>query len=175
MNRTLVDVSVENKHRCMEYHFTLPVVATTLAVISVTVALVVGIAWAAPASKKMETEEPDSAVPAASALTGKPFESKHYAWAKDIKQREAEMKALGVDMSPKPVKVTDTTSTSGVSQASGVSRSAWNAAGTWEDRDISSRALLALRTRLERFCGSTSGGGFAITSVTSCTGTVTLM
>ena len=162
----------------MDFRFALPFAATSIAVIGAI------IYWFSRGSKSMEghaTEDLDLKTTEHSDqrsgnLSGKPIESKHYAWAKDIKVREAEMKALGVDMSPKPILVSDAVSPVPIPvPATGTSRSAWNAAGTWEDRDITARALHSLRTRLEGFSNNSTSGTFAVTAVTSCQGTVSLM
>lgn len=147
----------------------LPAVATALAGILIGTAIFLLLRKGGRAAPM----EDATSGPSPAAAPGKPIESKHYAWAKDIKQREAEMRALGVDMSPQPVKVAEGAAPSS-GAAAGVSRSAWNAAGTWEDRDISARALQTLRARLERFSAVMGDGTFSVTAVNSCTGSVNL-
>ena len=68
----------------------------------------------------------------------KPFESTHYAWAKDVRKREAELRSLGVDYSPKPIHIAAAPAV--VSSTKAGSTSAWNSAGTWEDRDVTTKA-----------------------------------
>ena len=156
--------------------FISPALAATLSAVvlgAIAVALYAGFsrAWS---SERMDSEE--TAAPVTSGPGGRPIDSKHYAWAKDIKQREAELAALGVDTTPKPVRLAGEASPAApvAAAASASSRSAWNAAGTWEDRDISARALQGLRGKLERFSSTAGGATLAVTSVTSCTGTASL-
>jgi hypothetical protein len=145
-----------------------PIVAALLSV-----AFVVGffILQRSGSSSPNMSDEESEASPATESKAGKPFDSKHYAWAKDIKQRADELAALGVDMTPKPIQVE-----SAGTVASKGSGSAWNAAGTWEDRDVSVRAIQLLRESLGCFVATVPGGlSLSFSAVTSCTGTATIM
>lgn len=77
----------------------------------------------------------------------KPFDSSHYDWARESAARKAELDALGVSTAPVPVAIA---APPAAAAAGSASPSAWNAAGTtYEDRDVTSRALPALRAALE--------------------------
>lgn len=154
-----------------------PALAATLSAVvlgAVAVALYAGFSRAWSDNRMDDSEETAPAV--TSGPGGRPIDSKHYAWAKDIKQREAELAALGVDSTPKPVRLAGEASPAApvAAASSASSRSVWNAAGTWEDRDISARALQGLRGKLERFSSTAGGATLAVTAVTSCTGTASL-
>ena len=86
---------------------------------------------------------------------GKPAESAHYAWAKDVASRRAEVAKLGVDHSPKPVSGAQEAPQSTVALAGA---SPWNAAGTWEERDVSERAGVTLESTLLAFSRPVPGG-----------------
>jgi hypothetical protein len=114
--------------------------------------------------------------PAATGGSKLPKQSHHYAWAKDIDSRRAELAALGVSHAPKPV---DASSPLPVPAGAPPTKgSAWNAAGTWESRDISHKAGTLLEEVLRGFArpvgGDGSGMTLRISSVTSRDGSASL-
>ena len=68
----------------------------------------------------------------------------HYAWNDKTASRSAELVAAGVDTSPKPV-ASSSPIESGVTSKGG---SIWNSAGTYEEKDATTRGLSLLRERL---------------------------
>lgn len=87
-----------------------------------------------------------------------PMESatQHYAWNEDTKKRQAELDALGVSI--KPVAVSSTSAAAPPSGATSPLGSAWNTAGTWEERDVTRSATSALESRLAAFVFSPRSG-----------------
>ena len=74
-----------------------------------------------------------------------PSSSDHYAWNTATAQREAELKSYGVTTSPRlvispVVEGGDTNTTTSVG-----TKSPWNTAGTWEERDVSTAARTSLK------------------------------
>ena len=67
----------------------------------------------------------------------------HYAWSSETAKRREEIAKLGGQQGPSRID----TAPSGVPPTSPVERSgsAWNSAGTWEDRDVSSKASSTFR------------------------------
>jgi hypothetical protein len=72
-----------------------------------------------------------------------PSASAHYAWNAATAQRNAELAALNVSTAPRLV-----SSTADVASPTSPGASAWNSAGTWEERDVTSAATVALRAAL---------------------------
>lgn len=73
---------------------------------------------------------------AGDAAGSKLSKSDHYAWAADIKKREEELKKLGVAAGPQAI----SPAAAPLAVASPVVGSAWNAAGTFEEREVSAKA-----------------------------------
>ena len=82
------------------------------------------------------------------APTSAPPKGLHYAWNSDTAKRAAELASLGVDTTPKAV-TTSTAAVAGIASPLPQQASAWNAAGTWEERDVTARAQALLRERLQ--------------------------
>ena len=87
-----------------------------------------------------------------------PSSSDHYAWNATTASREAELKSLGVSISPRRI---DTGGDGAGSAVAGVgapfssssscispTASSWNAAGTWEERNVSVAAHATFKDRL---------------------------
>jgi hypothetical protein len=57
--------------------------------------------------------------------------SNYYGWSKDKAKRSEELKALGVDFTPKPIAPTASNNTDNAGASTQAKGSAWNSAGTW--------------------------------------------
>jgi hypothetical protein len=68
----------------------------------------------------------------------------HYAWNDKTASRSAELVAAGVDTSPKPVASSPVDNGSVTSKGGSI----WNSAGTYEEKDATTRGLSLLRERL---------------------------
>ena len=81
-----------------------------------------------------------------------PTSSEHYSWNASTAQRAAELTAAGVSVAPRRLDGGSTSTSSEAASSPSVAKSpvasSWNAAGTWEERNVSSAALAALRARL---------------------------
>lgn len=73
-----------------------------------------------------------------------PSSSEHYAWNADTARRAADLAALNVNIAPRLV---TSGSSETVASPTGAS-SAWNSAGTWEERVITPSATASLKARL---------------------------
>lgn len=93
--------------------------------------------------------------------TSLPSTSAYYAWSKDKEVRKKELEALGVDHSPKPVASPTATA------ASTTAGSAWNSAGTFEQREVSSKATSLLREHCTAFTATTTVGDMRCKSATA--------
>ena len=102
----------------------------------------------------------DTGAATAPVAAKKPFDSRHYAWAKDVRAREAAVARLGVA----PV----------ASSAAADARSVWNAAGTWEERDVTAKAGPLLADALRSVALRGPHGTVAVTSLTRNAGTASL-
>lgn len=104
-----------------------------------------------------------------------PMESatQHYAWNEDTKKRQAELDALGVSI--KPVPLTSSSAAAPPSGATSPLGSAWNTAGTWEERDVTRSATSALESRLAAFVSSPRSGKRVHMATASVSGSVTLI
>lgn len=98
---------------------------------------------------------------AGSGGTPKAAASQHYAWAQGIASTRATLESLGVDTSPRPA---DGTAAAAAAAPAG-GASAWNAAGTWEEKNVTARATPMLREALtaSRAGGLGPGGALALT------------
>jgi len=79
--------------------------------------------------------------------------SQHYAWNERTKERQKELDLMGVDNRPQPVRAGDISSNGAKSPLG----SAWNSAGTWEERDVSKNACDLFKTMLESFTHNAGG------------------
>jgi hypothetical protein len=108
----------------------------------------------------------------------------HYAWNSKTKERADELAAAGVDTSPKPV--SDAVAAAGllsspqpVAVAPPTAASAWNAAGTYEEKDATPACTALLRERLLRASAPLPGGApemplrLRLPRAATVTGTVT--
>ena len=99
---------------------------------------------------------------------------KHYAWNAETAARQAELERHGGALSPTLV------ASGGGAEAAASPKpalgSAWNTAGTWEERDVSGTALAALAARLREATYPPSAAGRAV-HVVECqvTGKATLI
>jgi hypothetical protein len=107
----------------------------------------------------------------------------HYAWAAETAKRREELAALGVKQGPVALSggpaaaAAATPSPVPVGPAPGAG-SAWNAAGTWEDRDVSGKAAGALRSLAPGRSVQLSSAPalhLRVVSVPKCDGSVTLV
>jgi hypothetical protein len=110
----------------------------------------------------------------------RPIDSAHYQWAKDMERRRQETAALGITYAPRPV-------AAGGAAAQPQqplqqqppppgSGSAWNAGGTWEDREISAKATPMLERAVSTIRMAASDGlVLNIVAVTRCEGAATLI
>ena len=117
---------------------------------------------------------PPSTTPPQSSSSKTPFDSKHYAWAKEVRVREENLRSLGVTSAPGPTLIA---APAVASPAPDVGRSQWNSAGTFEMREVTGKArplmeaaLLGVAHPLARMGGSV----LRVTAVTRNSGTATL-
>ena len=82
----------------------------------------------------------------------------HYAWNESTKARSAELAAAGVDTSPKPVSAQSPLAESNAVPKGG---SAWNSAGTYEEKDATTRSISLLRERLLKASCLLCNGAFS--------------
>lgn len=100
----------------------------------------------------------------------------HYGWASETQKRRAELAALGVPTGPTKLSDGDALPASAPTLVTG--GSAWNAAGTFEERDVSVRARAILseialaRTIKLGGAGATAGLHARVTAVDKCDGQV---
>lgn len=105
--------------------------------------------------------EEDASITASGGAAGsKPTASTYYAWNSATSQRAADLKSLGVDTSPKPVAAAAAVP---AASPSATGSSAWNSAGTWEERNVTGRAHTALKAAFEGFSTPFEGEGMALT------------
>lgn len=76
-----------------------------------------------------------------------PKASGHYAWNASTAQRQADLAALNVSTAPRLVSAGDASSPVPVASPS-AGASAWNSAGTWEEKTVTASATAALKDRL---------------------------
>jgi hypothetical protein len=79
----------------------------------------------------------------------------HYAWNEDTAKRQKELDALGVSIKPIALSSAAAVAPPGVTSPLG---SAWNTAGTWEERDVTRSATAALESRLAAFASQPRSG-----------------
>ena len=92
-----------------------------------------------------------------STMSSKPA-ALHYAWNESTKARSAELAAAGVDTSPKPI-----SAHSPIAETNSVPKggSAWNSAGTYEEKDATTRSLSLLREHLLKASCLLCNGAYA--------------
>jgi hypothetical protein len=76
-----------------------------------------------------------------------PKASSHYAWNASTAQRQADLAALNVSTAPRLVSAGGAASPVPVSSPS-AGASAWNSAGTWEEKTVTASATAALKDKL---------------------------
>lgn len=105
----------------------------------------------------------------------KPISSDYYAWSSKMKETGKTLAQLGVDSTPKRIESYESDTSSIAHSTSG---SAWNHAGTWEDRDMTSWATPRLRDMLHEWCPDVSIKGqrckLRVKSVKKCEGAASL-
>jgi len=82
----------------------------------------------------------------------------HYAWNQSTNARSAELAAAGVDTSPKPI-----SAHSPIAETNSVPKggSAWNSAGTYEEKDATTRSISLLREHLLKASCLLCNGAYA--------------
>jgi Activator of Hsp90 ATPase, N-terminal len=96
---------------------------------------------------------------------------RHYAWASNIQSTRETLSKLGVDHTPKPVSnLVESSPTPNVG-------SSWNAAGTFEDKNVSSKSNAILKELLGscKVALSLPNLEFQVTSVDKCSGEATIV
>jgi hypothetical protein len=132
----------------------------------------------APSALTLRATSPRPTRSPAGGAGQRPIESAHYAWAKDAERRRQEAEALGIRYAPQPVSVPAAASPVVVGGGStpGGGASAWNAGGTWEDRDISAKATALLEKAIATIRMAASDGlHLNFTEVRRCEGTATVI
>lgn len=100
--------------------------------------------------------------------------SLHYAWTEGMREREEELRRLGLDTAPQRLEATPPTEIQRTE-----SGSVWNRAGTWEDKDCSKWARSSLKARLRGFSKDVELNGIParlrVSKVNKCSGSASLV
>ncbi|CBK20884.2 uncharacterized protein [Blastocystis hominis] len=101
----------------------------------------------------------------------KPFDSEYYKWSKQINESKKELERLGVDISP--TRIQGEVAEQMPSPSTGVTSSAWNKAGTWEEMDLSKWAMKRIPEILKAAEFEQKGYSIRIADVEKCDGQAT--
>jgi hypothetical protein len=101
----------------------------------------------------------------------KPSSSGHYSWNASTAARREELDRLGVSTAPQRVGASAAPTAGSLSPHA----SAWNAAGTWEERVVTATALAALKARLLSASFAPASPRLHVTSVNTLSGEVRLV